>query len=303
MASIFAVPTNLEGKTLAQIRNEGNLNFRPDVLAGFMGIDENTPLKSGQIVDLPENYIQSSEADFLKSSFKETTRESLYAEELIKTQQKQIDEETKWVNQYLKDNPLAFDEALARKSSQAEYQPFYSELLQDYLKDVNLKKATVQDEQKLLRNLRQLDVGARSRSYQYAVENAQKGWEGKGLFSSGMRARDVGKEGIEYKTGMEGATARYETGEAGLGREVTGLEEAEYQKRRDIFGGEEPLGGIAELGPRQGQYQTALEGGILQRKTEAEKQYYTPLSMAYQRRFPSSQNVLGGYLPPEYLRY
>ena len=226
-----------------------------------------------------------------------------YANAFIEVQQKQIQEETKWVDQYVKDNPFVFDEALAKKAATAEYEPYYSELLKDYLADINQKRSTVQDETKLLRQLRQLDVGEKTRAYKYAIENAEKGHAGRGLFSSGMRARDVGKREIEYKTGMEEATGRYEAGEVGLEREAEGLGRSEFQKRRDVFGGEEALGGIAGLGDRGGAYQTSVESGILQRKGEAEKGYYAPFVQSYARRFPTGSNALAGYLPPEYLRY
>jgi hypothetical protein len=42
----------LAGKSLKQIRDERNLAFRPDVLANFLGIDENQPLTAEQTVGL-----------------------------------------------------------------------------------------------------------------------------------------------------------------------------------------------------------------------------------------------------------
>jgi hypothetical protein len=50
--------------------------------------------------------------------------------------------------------------------------------------------------------------------------------------------------------------------------------------------------------------QTAIAGGIEQRRGEALTQYYTPFTQMYYRKFPtSSGGALKGYLPEEYLRY
>lgn len=66
--AIFEVPTNLQGKTLKQIRDESNAAFRPDVLASLAGIDENTPLTAGQAFTLP-NDPGSGEYKFVQGTF------------------------------------------------------------------------------------------------------------------------------------------------------------------------------------------------------------------------------------------
>ncbi len=51
----FVVPNQYEGKTLKQLRDEQNASFRPDVLAGFAGIRDDTPLTAGMQLNLPDD--------------------------------------------------------------------------------------------------------------------------------------------------------------------------------------------------------------------------------------------------------
>lgn len=288
--AFFAVPSEWEGKTLRQVANEiqsrGGYVPRLDLVANMLGVNENTPLRSGMSMDVKDDP-GSGEYQFLKANFNETTREALAAEQYTKALQGQIDEETKWVDKYLADNPFVFDEQLAKESATAEYEPYYQELLKDYLQDVSFRKESVQDEQKLLRQLRTLDVQSRSRSRDYAVEQAEKGYEGRGLFSSGMRARSVGRTDIDYKTGMEEAGARYGSQETGLNRQLEEYGVGEERKSRDIGRAQE----------------ASVAGGIEQRRGESYKGYYTPLVTAYQRRFPTGSRGVDQYLPPDYLKY
>jgi len=65
----YTVPTQYQGKSLSQLRNEQNLAFRPDILAGFANTDQNTPLGASLMVDLPENYAASGESQGLQRLF------------------------------------------------------------------------------------------------------------------------------------------------------------------------------------------------------------------------------------------
>jgi hypothetical protein len=211
-----------------------------------------------------------------------------YADEILNAQKKQIDEETKYLEGYTKDNPFVFDEELARKSATAEYEPYYSELLKDYVSDLELKRQTTRGEADLLTTLNKLDMGNRTLSYQNAVRNAEEGFAGRGMFFSGAKNRAIGNEEIAYKTGMEGAEARYETGQAGYNRQLGAYDIAQQRQERDI-------------GREQ---QEAVESGVLKRQKEAMAQYYTPLEQSYYRKFPStSGGTLKGYTVPEYYRY
>jgi hypothetical protein len=208
--------------------------------------------------------------------------------DIMATQKAQIEAETKFLEGYTKDNPFVFDEQLARQSSKAEYEPYYSELLQDYLSGTELKRATIQDETKLLDTMHQIDTGQKSRAYTRAVAQAEEGYNGQGMFFSGIKKRALGAGEVEQKATQEGSQAQYATSKAGLGREETALNLDVAQKQRDI-----------------GREQTAnIESGILTRKNEAQTQYYTPLIQSYFRQFPSSSGgALQGYVLPDYLRY
>lgn len=212
---------------------------------------------------------------------------SQYADSLIKAQQEQLKRETSFLEGYTKSNPFVFDEALAKKSATAEYAPYYSELLDDYVKGIDLQRETTRGEAKLLTTLQGLDTGARTRAYEQAVARAEEGFAGQGLFFSGIKQKAVGDETINYQEGQQGSTARYENSKANVGRQLQGYDIAQQQKTRDIG--------------REQDY--SIEGGILQRQKEAQSQYYTPLEQSFYRQFPSSSGgSLKGYTVPEYFR-
>lgn len=288
--AFFAVPDHFNGKTLKQIANEfsnaGLYYPRMDLVASALGVSENTPLRTGMSADINLDK-GSGEFQFFAKNFTETTREALYAEQLAKAAQEQINKETAWVSKYLTDNPFVFDEELAKQSATAEYEPYYKELLNDYISDINVKRETVQDEKKLLGTLKQLDSGARTRAYQYAVENAEKGYEGKGLFGSGMRAREIGRQDIEYKLGGQEADARYGTQESSYNRTLAGYDTAEERKTRDI----------------NREQEVSVLGGIEQRRGEQLKPYLNTYEQSYKRQFQPSSMTATDYLPSSYLRY
>lgn len=210
-----------------------------------------------------------------------------YANKLLEAQKKQIEEETKFLEQYTKDNPFIFDEELAKKSALAEYQPYYTELLQDYTKDVDLRRQSIQDEAKLLTTLHKMDTSSRTREYQQAVGRAEEGWAGSGMFFSGISKRDVGERTAEYTTGQKRSEEVYGEQQRAGGRQLTALDTALSQKTRDI-------------GREQ---QEQVESGVLTRKGEAQKGYYAPLETAYYRKFPTASGAaLKGYALPEYYR-
>lgn len=286
----YRIPASWEGKTLKQIRDETNAAFRPDVLAKMLGINENSPLTRGQMFDTASVDPGSGEGQFLTRSFERVTADQLakeYADQYTKATQAEIDREKKFVEEQLGSNPFAFDEQLAKESATAEYQPYYSELLQDYLGGVDLKRATVQDERQLAQDLYKLDTSARSRAYDRAVGQAEQGFAGQGLFYSGIKERTTGQQQVEYKSETEKAADQYGTGQAGYNRQLEGYGMEEAQQRRNI-------------GREQ---ETAVQSGILQRREEALKPYLSNIEQVYQRQFPGSTRTANQYLPSDYLRY
>jgi glycyl-tRNA synthetase (class II) len=211
-----------------------------------------------------------------------------FATSLVDSSKKQIEEQTSYVEKYLKKNPFAFDEALAKESATAEYQPYYSELLSDYLKGVELQKGSIASEKKLQTELQKYQEGTTSREYAKAVSKAEEGFAGSGLFFSGIKERATGELGVENQATKETQAAQNEATNYGLTNREQTLDLGAEQKKRDIVR----------------QQEEAIQEGILTRQSEAEKAYYEPLVSSYMRKYPTaSTGVLSGYLPSEYLRY
>ncbi len=195
-----------------------------------------------------------------------------FAHELLKTQEEQIKRETEYLEQYTVDNPFVFDEELAKQSAKAQYEPYYAELLEDYLQDVGVKRETIQDEGKLLKALRTTPegmAGEATRAYERAVSQAEEGFAGQGMFFSGIKKRVLGQAEVERGYGVQ--------------ERARGVQ----QRARDV-GREE---------------KEAVEGGILTRRGEAQRQYYYPFVSSYKRQFPTGTQGVESYLPEGYMRY
>lgn len=209
------------------------------------------------------------------------------AQDIINSQSEAIKKETSYLEKYQTENPFVFDEVFARESSKAEYEPYYQRLLQDYLSGVNLEKESVQAERGLLQDLYELDTTKRSNLFDRAIQSAEEGSAGRGMFFSGVSRRDVGEKTVDYLGEQKGVEEKFGYGMGALERKEKGIGLEEATTTRGM--GEEE--------------QYAIEGGILKRKGEAQTKYYTPLVQSYLRQFPTESNVLGGYVPPEFLRY
>lgn len=210
-----------------------------------------------------------------------------YADAVLKAQEQQRKEETSYIQKAFLDNPFVFDEEAARKASTAEYAPYYQNLLEDYLKGVELKRENLQDERQLLDTLKKMDLASRSRASDYAVEKAEQGYAGQGMFFSGLKERAVGRLGIESQAGTQEALAKYGAQERGYGREEQGLNLEQNQTTEEYTN----------------QKNEAIEGGILQRRGEQQKAYYEPRVQQYMRLYPTGGSTLAGYVPQDYLRY
>lgn len=198
-----------------------------------------------------------------------------------------IKDETSFIEQYTEDNPFVFDEVLAKDSATAEYSPYYQELLEDYLGEIDLKRETVQDDRKLTQELFEFDTRAETRDYQRAVRKAEQGYSDRGLYFSGQRETTTGELKTEFGESRGRGESVYGARERGFGRQEKALDMGESRQRRDIGREEE----------------SAIEGGVLQRRGEAISQYNVPLVQSYSRRFPSSTSpALQGYLVPNEFR-
>jgi hypothetical protein len=208
--------------------------------------------------------------------------------DIFKVQEEQIKKETSFVNQYLTTNPFAFDEALATQSATAEFEPYYSEALNDYLADIETKRVSVEDDKRLSTILNDYNVAQTTRSYARAEEQARQGFAGSGMFFSGAKERTMGELGIEKEETMGSQAAKYGNEQRDYGTSLDILDTSAQRQTRDI--GREK--------------EVAIAGGIEQRRGESQKAYYNPLVQSYYRQFPtSSGSALAGYVPEEFLRY
>lgn len=166
---------------------------------------------------------------------------------------------------YEKENPFFFDEALAKEAATAQYSPYYAELLSDYVADVEKTKSRSAEDLKItleqLSGGREYYLGKERRLLDRALESTDKGYAGRGLFFSGAREKDRREYTEEYEEGIGEYERRYEAGVSGakLGKARTLEDVIGLQKRytRDVGREEE----------------TAIAGGVLQRKREVREEY------------------------------
>ena len=195
-----------------------------------------------------------------------------FVDQIIKSQQDQINKQTSFVQQQFKDNPFAFDEALAKQSSTAEYSPYYTEMLDDYLSGIGIKRESLGGEKQSMQALTTSGTGTAgkaTREYERAVSQAEQGFAGSGMFFSGVKQRTLGQAGVERNYDLQGQA------------QTIG------QKERDV----------------NREQKTAIEGGVLQRQNEQWKQYLLPREMAYKQQFPTGNLTVSDYMPSDYLQY
>lgn len=115
------------------------------------------------------------------------------------------------VEQYLKDNPFAFDEQWLKETErqvrdEVGLEPYYKEKLSNYLEDVSTTKERAQeDEQTLLKELdRQENVYLQQdkQSFQKARESALEGLSGKGILDEGAGQRELNRGDISHEAGV-----------------------------------------------------------------------------------------------------
>lgn len=209
-----------------------------------------------------------------------------FVDNLMDSIKKDVERQTSFLDKYTKNNPFAFDEALAKQSATAEYSPYYTELLDDYIKGVDLKRQTIEDDKKLQTELNKYQDEQTSRDFSKALSQVEEGYAGKGLLFSGLKARSEGELGVEKVTGQERTGAVRENQQASFQRQDQAINQDLSNYQRDV-------------GREQ---EAAIEGGIQQRYGEAQTQYNTPLIQSYNRQFGGG-NLLQGYLVPDFLRY
>lgn len=170
------------------------------------------------------------------------------------------------------DNPFAFDEALAREASTAEFSPFYQEKLDDFITDIETtRQRGGAEEKKLLQDLTtERDVGLAER----------------GLTFSGEKRRDL--------TGEVNATTASPVGFVRdlqrQGRDIT-------TTTRNLFEDltKQAFRGTRDVNREKG---TAIEQGVLQRRGEALDSYLSGIKTQEEGLFQAQPlGVLGSIVP------
>lgn len=124
-----------------------------------------------------------------------------------------IFEELKQFEQRVKDfgleGPFAFDEAQARAVAEQTSDPYYDQILKEFVSGVDMKRKQGQDqERELLANLtreKEYEKGEARKNIEDAISSTEQGFESRGLFDSGLRRRAVGR--IEGEGNLQGQRA------------------------------------------------------------------------------------------------
>lgn len=175
---------------------------------------------------------------------------------------------------YDKANPFAFDEQAARDIAEAEFSPYYDELLSDYLEDVGTTKERVgEDQQQFLAELdaqKDYFTETQGKNLDRMIRGIKEGYSGRGLYFSGEKNRDVS----EAQQDTQAAIENYMTG---YGFDVTGSERDTQRKLEDIAKGTTRY--TRDLGREE---TAAIEGNVLQQRGEQLNQYNLGRQQYYQ---------------------
>jgi hypothetical protein len=171
----------------------------------------------------------------------------------------------KSVKPYEEVNPFFFDEVLARQAAEAEYAPYYDEMLSDYVTGVERTKSRSDSDFK--RTLESLDagkeyyMGTQRRLLDRAVKNVNEGYSGRGLFFAGAKDKDIGEMKTEYEAEKSNYMRNYEY-------QKSGAELAKQRLYEDVDLDQSKFTRDTE---RERKY--AIEGGVLKRRSEAQEEY------------------------------
>lgn len=178
------------------------------------------------------------------------------------------------VTPYDQVNPFFFDEALARQAATAEYTPYYQEMLSDYISNVETTKSRSQED--MTRTIEQLEagkeyyMGTQRRLLDKALRNVNEGYAGRGLFFSGARPRDIGELQTEYQAENQNYLTNYQYNKVGTElankRTTENADLASKLYTRDI----------------EREQKAAIEGGVLQRRSEVQQEYLAGENKYYQ---------------------
>ena len=155
---------------------------------------------------------------------------------------KQIDEFKARATEFDEKNPFAFSEQLARQSALEQFEPYYQQILGDFLQGVETQRSRgMADEKELLSELK-ADVesftGRAKMQLDRAINASAQGFSDAGLFFSGEKARQRGElqEEAGYKQGEFAREAGEREGDVRTrtSRLIDDLRQQEQLKTRDV---------------------------------------------------------------------
>lgn len=175
--------------------------------------------------------------------------------------------------EYMKANPFYFDEQAAREVSTAEFEPYYNELLSDYLGDIKLTSEKNQgDVTRILADLdkqKELFLKQNGTELDKTLRGIKEGYSGKGLYFSGTNIRDQNEATAANTNTLEGYLNTYgnKVGQAKAENTYSQaqLQRSADQKKRDI----------------EREKTTAIYGGINTQKNEAIDEYLYGMKTYY----------------------
>jgi len=198
-------------------------------------------------------------------------------------------------------DPFSFDEAFARESVVAEYEPYFQEMRADFIEDQDTKEMRTKREKEaresvlgretsrtqeehtaglgILKESDRIYREQEAMAYQEGVEQANEGFAGRGLYMSGIREKKLGRMEKKRDLGMQS----YELGEGekerrietGFGDVMAGI--TEDKRRTDVgfqdFTKDQDLGRTRYDRDWERDKTEAIEQGVLGRRREALENY------------------------------
>jgi hypothetical protein len=162
------------------------------------------------------------------------------------------------------EGPFAFDEALAREGSKEIVDPFYDELLDEFISGVQVERRQgAGRERQLLENLsveKEFETGDFRRKVEDAIDTTRQGFETKGLFASGLRRRAEGRAEAAGRVGERALEAEF-------GQRKTGIK-TDQQNLLERLGIRERVG-RRQIGTER---REEIESGVEARRREQAQQ-------------------------------
>lgn len=136
----------------------------------------------------------------IKPSYSTMSPDQIIAQTMKATQDlydKQLATADKRAREFDENNPFSFDEAQAKASAKAVFDPGFDADLSEYVEGITRQKErTVEDEERVRREITSdLDtyIGRAKRDIMDALDSAKEGFAGVGLYASGKRLRSEGR--------------------------------------------------------------------------------------------------------------